>query len=101
MESALATLFAALLAQAGPVNADRPAERVQVSQSDGDTVTAAESNAGQVEDSGRMICRTESIAGSRLRTRETCRTADGWKRHKEDSRAHFKGARDRVSGVAK
>ena len=101
MESVLASLFAALLAQAGPISADRPAERIDVSQSDEDTVSVSEANAEQVEDPDRMICRTESIAGSRLRTRETCRTADGWKRHKEDSRTYFKGARDRVSGVAK
>ena len=54
---------------------------------------------GLVEEDQRMICKRESIAGSRLRTRKTCKTADGWKEHKEQTRRSFDQATKRHSAT--
>ncbi|WP_271438795.1 hypothetical protein [Pontixanthobacter luteolus] len=52
-------------------------------------------------DDKTLICKRQTIAGSRLRTREDCKTAEGWRRHKRETRMEFKRARSRVADTAK
>ena len=69
--------------------------QVETSQAESPGQVATADSEDAAEEGQRMICRRESIAGSRLRTRETCKTADGWKEHKEQTRRSFDQATKR------
>lgn len=49
----------------------------------------------EVGDPNRMICRTQKVTGSRLKTGKVCMTAAEWAAIKKDTRDTIEGAQQR------
>ncbi|WP_379546926.1 hypothetical protein ACFCW2_12890 [Qipengyuania sp. DSG2-2] len=61
--------------------------------------TVAEAETETKLDDTKPICKRFKVTGSRLTTRKVCRTAYGWKRHKEETQDSVAQALSRHAAV--
>ncbi|WP_379546925.1 hypothetical protein ACFCW2_12885 [Qipengyuania sp. DSG2-2] len=97
----VSTLFAPLLLlQATPVVAAEPEAAPPVPPAETAPAQPAEQpqkEAEEVADADKLICKRQTVAGSRLRSRKICRTEQGWIQYKIDTQNALNHATSRHS----
>jgi hypothetical protein len=95
----LAAIFAMQANPAQPADNAAAASPQQEAQAPAKPADAEQAKEAEEDDPGRMICKKETIAGSRLRHRETCKTARGWEEYRNETRNSLDRATSRYSAT--